>query len=145
MTNLHYGRIFVSRFGVEGVLMTGKHRVKIEAVDKFNPTVHRSYLLELNEPFRCDFDEIEREIRSENTMIWNPNGGTLRQNEIAIVCTGEFYQNADLGNNNMTTAQAAVVNIINIVNLYWNTEMSVLFTIFSTPKIFTDPGLRNGS
>lgn len=134
-----YGRIFVSRFGVEGVLLIDDYKVKIEAVDKQNPTAHISYRLKINEPLTCEIQELPKEIKGHGIEIRNPNGGTLREYEIAIVCTGEFYQNANLGNNNMTMAQAAVVSIVNMVNLYWNAEMSVLFTIFDSPVIYTDP------
>ena len=136
---LAFGRIFISRYGLEGVIIIGGKRNKIEAVDKNKPDLHRSFLLQINEDFSCESDGEAKKIRSHNLGIRNPNGSTLRQYEMAIVCTGEFYQDPDLGNNNSVTAQAAVVNIVNLINLYWSSEMSVLFTIFSTPVIYTDP------
>lgn len=136
---LAFGRIFISRYGLEGVIIIEGKRNKIEAVDKNKPDLHRSFLLQINEDFSCESGGMAREIRGHNPDIRNPNGSTLRQYEIAIVCTGEFYQDPDLGNNNSVTAQAAVVNIVNLVNLYWSSEMSVLFTIFSTPVIYTNP------
>lgn len=136
---LAYGRIFVSPFGVEGVMIIGNYRVKIEAKDKTNPLVHKAFLLELNNPFTCGTDEEAKIIKGQFSGLRNPNGGTERQYEMAIVCTGEFYQNASFGNNNLTQANAAVVNIINMINVYWNAEMSIRITIFQTPVIYTNP------
>ncbi|MFZ1704807.1 MAG: reprolysin-like metallopeptidase [Saprospiraceae bacterium] len=136
---LAYGRIFVSRFGVEGVLIIGNYRVKIEPKDKTNPSLHRAYLFEANESFECLSNDEPVEIKGQFTGLRNPNGATRRTYEIAIVGTGEFYQSANFGNNNMTTANAAVVNIINMINVYWNVEMSILLTLYSTPVIYTNP------
>jgi hypothetical protein len=137
--SLAYGRIFLSRFGLEGVIMFGSYRIKIEPLDKNSPKEHQVYLLELNEPFTCGTHEEAKIIKGQFSGLRSPNGGTRRQYEMALVCTGEFYQNAAFGNNNMTTANAAVVNIINLINIYWNIEMSIQITIFSIPAIYTDP------
>ncbi|MBK8372618.1 MAG: hypothetical protein IPL20_14930 [Saprospiraceae bacterium] len=137
--SLAYGRIFISRFGLEGVIMFGSYRIKIEPVDKNNPKVHRVYLLELNESFTCGTDEEAKIIKGQFSGLRSPNGGTRRQYEMALVCTGEFYQSAAFGQNNDTIANAAVVNIINLINIYWNSEMSIQITIFSTPAIYTNP------
>jgi hypothetical protein len=136
---LAHGRIFVSPFGVEGLLFVGNHQVKIEAKDKSNPLVHKAYIPDLNTPFTCGTHEEAKIIKGQFSGLRNPNGGTERQYEMAIVCTGEFYQNAAFGNNNLTQANAAVVNIINMINVYWNAEMSIRITIFQTPFIYTNP------
>ncbi len=136
---LAHGRIFVSPFGVEGLLIVGNHQVKIEAKDKSNPLVHKAYIPDLNTPFTCGANEEAKIIKGQFSGLRNPNGGTERQYEMAIVCTGEFYQSTAFGNNNNTQANAAIVNIINLINVYWNSEMSIRITIFQTPFLYTNP------
>lgn len=136
---LAYGRVFISRFGMEGLIIMGNKKIKIEPAKSGKEGEHVAYLLTLDESFTCGSHEEAIEIKGQFTGLRNPNGGTLRQYEMAIVCTGEFYQSTNFGNNNMATANAAVVNIINLVNVTWNREMSVLFTIFQTPTIYTNP------
>ena len=136
---LSYGRIFVSRFGMEGVIIMGNKKIKIEPAEKVKEGNHKVYQLTTKEPLSCGTYENAKEIKGQFTGVRNPNGGTLRQYEMAIACTGEFYQSANFGNNNLTTANAAVVNIINLVNVSWNREMSILISIFQSPVIYTNP------
>lgn len=137
--SLAYGRLFVSRFGIEGLIVSGSNTIKIEPKNRNNPVEHIAYLYEKTEDFICQTHEEAKAIKGSFSGVRNPNGGTIRQYEMAIACTGEFYQNSDFGNNNMTQANAAVVNIINLINIYWNAEMSILISIFQNPVIYTNP------
>lgn len=136
---LAYGRIFISRFGLQAHLIIGSYRVMIEPLDKSNPTQHRAYMYENNEPFECLTTGEPQTIKGQFMGARSPNGATLRTYEIAIVITGEFYQSANFGNNSTAQTNAAVTNIINNINVYWNTEMSILMSIYQNVIIHTNP------
>lgn len=136
---LAYGRIFLSRFGLQGHLIIGNYRVLIDPIDKQNPLKHRAYLYENNEPFECLTKGEAQQVKGQFMGVRSPNGGTLRTYEIALVITGEFYQSTSFGNNNTAQTNAAVTNIINNINVYWNSEMSILMTIFQNVIIHTNP------
>ncbi len=136
---LAYGRIFISRFGLRGTLHIGTYRVVIEPSDPMAPLAHKAYLYEDNEPFECKTSGEAKILRGQFSGARSPNGATLRNYEMAITTTGEFYQNANFGNSNMAQANAAITNIVNNVNVYWNAEMSILISIYQDPIIFTNP------
>lgn len=73
-------------------------------------------------------------ISQEMTTQTYSNGSTLRTYRIAIVTTGEFYTN---NGGNATTAQAAVVSIVNSLKAVYEKEASVSFTLVAT-KFYTD-------
>jgi hypothetical protein len=132
------GRIFVSRFGIEGIIERGNSMIKIEP-QRDNAPVHSVHRIGSFKGLTCLLDE-KRSLPMEfGRALTTQNGGTRRTYDIAIVATGEFYTNANFGNNNATTAQAAVVSIINLVNIRWNKEMAIQLNIFGTPFIYTNP------
>ncbi|MBK9734073.1 MAG: hypothetical protein IPO92_03510 [Saprospiraceae bacterium] len=133
------GRIFLSRFGLEGLYERGRNQIKIEPINKENPTEHKVYVLEAFKGHSCQNNDHLKRAPSGRSVTSTSNGATRRTYEIAIVGTGEFYQSAAFGNNNNATAQAAVTNIINLDNVRWNIEMAIHLTIFGTPFIYTDP------
>jgi hypothetical protein len=134
------GRIFVSRFGIEGIIEREGRMIKIEPLKNEPDDKHKAYLYKPQEQFFCGVNSRDGLINNDEGIrgITTANGGTRRTYEIALVGTGEFYTNANFGNNNATTAQAAIVNIINMVNIRWNKEMAVHFTIFGTPVVYTN-------
>lgn len=137
-----HGRIFLSRFGLEGMIIIDNKQVKLEPIDNNNPIKHKAYTLEAREDIICNQlseDKVIRETGKRFALLGMTNGGSRRTYEIALVATGEFYQNANLGNNSLVTANAAIVSIINLVNIRYNVEMAIHFTIFSSPTIYTDP------
>ena len=90
--------------------------------------------------------EIMRELNAVKTDLMAksaanfPYGNQLRKFRMAIATTGEFTQ-AFSGNQNNALAEA--VNMLNLINLIYENEVSITFTIISktTDKtlIFTDP------
>lgn len=70
----------------------------------------------------------------ESALKTYSNGTTLRTYRMAIVTTGEFYTN---NGNNPTSAQAAVVSIVNSLKAVYEKEASVSFTLVAT-KFYTD-------
>jgi hypothetical protein len=62
------------------------------------------------------------------------NGSTLRTYRMAIITTGEFYTS---NGGNATSAQAAVVSIVNSLKAVYEKEASVSFTLVAT-KLYTD-------
>jgi hypothetical protein len=136
------GRLFVSRFGIEGMVITGNQYLKFEPLDKSNPTVHKSFILPNFDHLTCETEEVHNHNNIQQRMAAAStigNGGTRRTYEIAIVTTGEFYQSANFGNNTLATANASVTNIINLNNVRYNIEMAIQFTIFSVPFHYTNP------
>ncbi|MEA5461909.1 zinc-dependent metalloprotease [Arcicella sp. LKC2W] len=73
-------------------------------------------------------------INAENSVQTYNNGSTLRTYRIAIVTTGEFYTN---NGGNATSAQTAVVSIVNSLKAVYEKEASVSFTLVAT-KFYTD-------
>jgi hypothetical protein len=130
------GRIFVSRFGIEGLIVREGYQIKIEPLDKNNPNAgHKSYKLPKMDSFQCGTKDDDIDFRGfkPGLRTFGNNGATRRSYEMAIATTNAFFTSANFGNSNNTTANAAVVSIINLNNVYWNLEMSVHFTIFGTP------------
>lgn len=70
----------------------------------------------------------------ENAIQTYSNGSTLRTYRMAIVTTGEFYVN---NGGTETSAQAAVVSIVNSLKAIYEKEASVSFTLVTT-KFYTD-------
>ncbi len=70
----------------------------------------------------------------ENAIQTYSNGSTLRTYRMAIVTTGEFYVN---NGGTATTAQAAVVSIVNSLKAVYEKEASVSFNLVTT-KLYTD-------
>ena len=135
------GRIFVSRFGIEGLITKHGEQIKIEPESRITAMQsHRVYKLSGFENLSCGHPT---HIKNKINLRFNPtsfsNGNTRRVFEIAIVTTGEFYIDSDLGNSDMTTALAAITNIINMDNVRYNQEMAIHFTIFNTPLVYTNP------
>lgn len=73
-------------------------------------------------------------INPEAAVRTYNNGSTLRTYRMAIVTTGEFYTN---NGGNATTAQAAVVSMVNSLRAVYEKEASVSFTLVTT-KFYTD-------
>ena len=137
-----HGRIFISRFGLEGMIIRDGKMIKLEPQDKRNAVKHISYTIGPINNLRCESGEESEPVRKLGKRFAPSaftNGGTRRTYEIALVATGEFYQNANLGNNSNSTANAAIVSIINLINVRYNIEMAIHFTIFSSPTIYTNP------
>lgn len=134
------GRIFVSRFGVEGMFINDDKKIKFEPIDREEPTLHKVFELKTSEELACGSYEQHFRPKISGMRALNLFNGSIRRTyEIAIVTTGEFYQDSDFGNNNNTTATAAVTNIINLANIRWNVEMSIHFSIFGSPFFHTNP------
>lgn len=134
------GRLFMSPFGVEGMVRKEGKMIKFEALDRANPTIHQAFIWEKENNVSCEHGHHHHEeMLSGAKALPTPNGATRRTYEIAIATTGEFYQSASFGNNDLTTANAAIVNIVNLVNVAYNSELAIHLTIFGSPQIFTDP------
>jgi len=135
------GRIFLSRFGLEGMVMRAGRTIKYEPFDKRKPSGHRSYIIPTETSLICGIDHENETIRKLGKRFAPQamsNGSIRRTYELALVATGEFYIKSNLGNNSMPLAQATLVNIVNLLNVRYNVEMAINFTIFSTPVIYTD-------
>ena len=107
------GRIFVSRYGWEGMAIINGKRIKYEPLDRSNPTLHRCFEWKEKAEYSCQAEimtDADAETGTSNkntTILAQPNGYIRRTYDLAIVTTGEFYQHASFGNNNPTQALAA--------------------------------------
>ena len=99
--------------------------------------------------FTCDIAEDSEIMRELNTVKTNlmgksatnfPYGNQLRKFRMAVATTGEFTQ-AFAGDQNNALAEA--VNMLNLINLIYENEVSITFTLITktTDKtlIFTNP------
>jgi hypothetical protein len=132
------GRIFVSRFGVEGMFDQNGKQVKIEPVEMSNSVDHKSFKLESFTGLTCQNNDRIVPKSFGRSITSFSNGSTRRTYDMAIVTTGEFFISSNFGNNNLTTANAAVVNIINLNNVRYNIEMAIQFNIAGMPLIYQD-------
>lgn len=132
------GRIFVSRFGVEGMFDQNGKQVKIEPVEMSNSVDHKSFKLESFTGLTCQNNDRIVPKSFGRSITSFSNGSIRRTYDMAIVTTGEFFISSNFGNNNLTTANAAVVNIINLNNVRYNIEMAVQFNIAGMPLIYQD-------
>ncbi|MCB0520279.1 MAG: hypothetical protein KDD27_15175, partial [Saprospiraceae bacterium] len=132
------GRISITPYGFNGVVLAHEGMVMIRPLDLLNPVQHEVSLNHLSaKGFICDavggVAEIIDNNMAENMTV--SNGATKRTYTLAIVGTGEFY-----AANGGTTpaASAVVVSSVNGIQAIYERELAVNFTLL-TPFIYTNP------
>lgn len=133
------GRIFVSRFGVEGMFDQNGRQVKIEPVANETSGLHKIFKYESDNNLTCGSTDLRfRPNKKDDRALTFSNGSIRRTYDIAIATTGEFFISSAFGNNSLVSANAAITNIINLNNVRYNIEMAIHFTIANSPAIYQD-------
>lgn len=142
--NQAYGRMVVSPSGLHSFIVTDQGSYYINPLDKNNPIIHRVFYSKV-EPMggSCGVDaaiedQIQLPIGFEKNLP--SNGANKRTFRIAITTTGEFYQDADFGNNDQTTVAAAICQVISDVSVKYELELAVNFIgILNNAAVFQNP------
>ena len=132
------GRISITPFGFNGVILTLEGMVVIRPLDLLNPIEHEVSLSNFSaEEFLCDVDETITSAKgsSGTEKMAFTNGSTKRTYSLAIVCTGEFH-NANGGS--IAAASAVVTSSVNGIQAIYERELAVNFQLL-TPFIYTNP------
>ncbi|MBK9336168.1 MAG: lamin tail domain-containing protein [Lewinellaceae bacterium] len=136
-SGVYRGQLFVSRFGVQGLIFSDAGTFVLRPLDRNNPTLHEAYLEDV-EPVDClgDLDaNTGKKGNSGAESLLPPNGANKRTYRMAIVTTGEYFQ---ANGNTVPLATAAVTTDVNNLSAIYKRELAVDFTLI-TPVHYTDP------
>ncbi len=151
-TNM-YGRLVLSPSGLHSLVFTEYGSYYIDPVDKSNPVDHKVFYNdsdELQSLVECGFDpalpEFAEDVKAHKQRQQNlakafaANGATKRTYNIAITTTGEFYQDADFGDNNLGDANTSITNVVADLSTKYELELAVTFTgVVVNAAIYTNP------
>ena len=134
----YHGRLSISSTKLTAVFYSPAGSVYLEPVDSESQN-YRSYYGDINETsFECGVKETslkEKKNTGSQRMSLFSNGATLRDYDMIIATTGEFYQ----ANGNTDAAVTAEVNsIMTAINVLYENEASIRFTTVSI-NLLSDP------
>ncbi|MCB0521976.1 MAG: hypothetical protein KDD27_23740 [Saprospiraceae bacterium] len=152
-TDRTYGRMVIYPGGLHALIFTEQGSYYIDPVSNDDAEVHRVFYNKYQnfsgtecgfDPNKEEFkDDLERLFASQQAapeMNLNANGATKRTYKLAIATTGEFYQNANFGNNNLATAQARINQVVSDNSAKYELELAITFTgVVNTNAIYTNP------
>jgi hypothetical protein len=143
------GRMMVSPFGLNAIILSENGMVGIRPKDIKNPVLHEVYLGDGNSTIAgqntpvstCGFNSAKDPQKHVHTDAPRPegilavtNGATRRTYRLAIVATGEF---GAANGGTVAAAQAVVTASVNAVQAIYDRELAVRFTLL-TPFIYLD-------
>ena len=131
------GLITVAPSGVYGLIFETEGNVII-APKNILQNEHEVFYQEAStKSFECkeiavEREQLEKQLKIDATQSYS-NGAILRTYRMAIVTTGEFYT---ANGATESSAQAAVVSIVNSLRAVYEKEVSISFTLVAT-KLYT--------
>ncbi len=132
------GRISLTPYGFNGVILTLDEMIVIRPLDLLNPLAHEISQSSISpEEIMCGVDEtflIKKPLEGVEKSVFS-NGSTLRTYSLAIVGTGEFYT---ANGGTIPAASAVVVSSVNGIQAIFERELAVNFQLL-TPYLYTNP------
>jgi Metallo-peptidase family M12B Reprolysin-like/Ig-like domain CHU_C associated len=133
------GTLTISESGLHAILFTDKGEVLVNTDKAFGTEYNSGYqdLTDLAESCGVDaqhLSKLKKDPNARKSNLATNNGTQIRTYRIAIITTGEFYAN---NGGTISSAQTAVISIINSLKAVFERELSVSFNLVAT-KIYTD-------
>ena len=132
------GRLASTPLGIQATILQSNGTIHIRPLPDGAVGMHevaRGHLgLDTHECGVID-DQTSSNFQRSTSRASGTNGSSFRTYTLAIVTTGEFYQN---NGSSVSSARAVVVNSVNSIQAIYERDLAVKFNLL-TPKIYTNP------
>ncbi|NND06413.1 MAG: hypothetical protein HKN87_08530 [Saprospiraceae bacterium] len=132
------GRLSVTSLGIQATILKPDGTIHIRPLPELGAGQHEVAQVQLGaEPMECGTieDQVQSDFQRSKRMASGTNGANIRTYTLAIVTTGEFFNN---NGPTVADAQAVVVNSVNSIQAIFERDLSVRFNLL-TPFIYTNP------